>query len=143
MKSILSLILALIIAFQLQAQTSKSNHTLLWAIKGNGLEKTSYLFGSMHVKDNRAFEFSDSLLLKIEECEAFATELHIDTLIKFTILEGQQLLNGKEEETSEQPSFSNGVPDFTTLFSNGLKDDKPTFLDAYLSNIARKLGKKM
>ncbi|MDX1956891.1 MAG: TraB/GumN family protein, partial [Chitinophagaceae bacterium] len=52
--------------------------SLFWEISGNGLKKPSYLFGTMHVRDNKAFDFSDSVLLKIDACEAFALEVHPD-----------------------------------------------------------------
>ncbi|WP_039866550.1 TraB/GumN family protein, partial [Pedobacter sp. BAL39] len=50
----------------------KKPYNLLWEISGNGLKKSSYLFGSMHVKDRRAFNFSDSVLIAMETSSAFA-----------------------------------------------------------------------
>jgi uncharacterized protein YbaP (TraB family) len=67
---------------QLLAQNTpadKKNYSLLWEISGNGLAKSSYLFGTMHLRDKRVFEFSDSLLLKLEACEAFASEVRMDS----------------------------------------------------------------
>jgi uncharacterized protein YbaP (TraB family) len=69
--------LLLLAALQLHAQ--KSSNGLLWRISGNGLDRPSYLYGTMHVQEKRAFEFSDSVLVKLRECQAFAGELDLDS----------------------------------------------------------------
>lgn len=60
---------------------SRSNYSLLWQISGNGLASPSFLFGSAHVKDNRAFQFSDSVMLALEACDLFALEIHPDSML--------------------------------------------------------------
>ncbi len=67
----------------LNAQNDKKNYNLLWEISGNDLEQVSYLFGTMHVKDERAFDFSDSLLLVLDQVDAFAMEVHPDSMVEF------------------------------------------------------------
>jgi len=52
--------------------------TLLWAISGAELPGTSYVFGTMHVRDRRVFQNLDTVYQKIEACEAFATEFHLE-----------------------------------------------------------------
>lgn len=69
----------------LQAQIDKSNYALLWEITGNGLEKPSYLFGTMHVRDERAAEFPDSVLIALEKTDAYAMEIHPDTMVAFVM----------------------------------------------------------
>ncbi|RYZ20969.1 MAG: TraB/GumN family protein, partial [Chitinophagaceae bacterium] len=39
--------------------------SLLWEIRGKGLQKPSYLFGTMHVSSKMAFNLSDSFYLGI------------------------------------------------------------------------------
>ena len=60
---------------------NKPNYALLWEISGNGLSKPSYLFGTMHLRDKRVFEFSDSVLLKMAACDVFATEVRMDSAV--------------------------------------------------------------
>gem|GEM_PF-292484 len=67
----------------LTAQVDKSNYELLWEISGNGLDHPSYLFGTIHLQDKRAFEFSDSLLVVLDACQAFAMEVHPDSAFLF------------------------------------------------------------
>ncbi|CAM3794548.1 hypothetical protein MUGA111182_10135 [Mucilaginibacter galii] len=55
MTLMLKLYLFLCMLMQLSAPAysqNKPGYSLLWRISGHGLKKSSYLFGTMHVKDN-------------------------------------------------------------------------------------------
>lgn len=80
MKLLLSVLLSLFVAVSF-GQVDKSSHSLLWEITGNDLEKPSYLFGTMHVQDERAHEFTDSTLVCLDATDAFAMEVNIDSII--------------------------------------------------------------
>lgn len=45
---------------------------------GKGGKKASYLLGTMHVRDARAFQFEHKFYEHILECQAFATEFNLD-----------------------------------------------------------------
>ncbi len=64
----------IIIAFLFATTTSKAQ-SLLWEISGNGLEESSYLFGTVHLSDQRVFNFNDSVFAKIDACDAFTMEI--------------------------------------------------------------------
>ena len=71
-KAILFILFSMGLGFQtLQAQ-------LLWEISGNGLEKPSYLYGTIHLSDKRVFDFSPEVLESFETCDAFAGEMLFD-----------------------------------------------------------------
>ena len=53
-------------------------NTLLWRIEDDGQLAPSYVFGTMHIKDQRAFGFKDIVHEKINECVAFATEFNLE-----------------------------------------------------------------
>ena len=55
-----------------------NKNTLLWRIKGNAQIGSSYLFGTMHVQDLRAFSNLGFIKEKIDECSAFAAEYNLD-----------------------------------------------------------------
>ena len=74
-----------VLATQHVRSQPQNNYTLLWQISGNGLASPSFLFGSAHVKDNRAFQFSDSVMLALEACDLFALEIHPDSMVKHTL----------------------------------------------------------
>ncbi len=58
---------------------ARDSYALLWEISGNGLAEPSYLFGTTHVRDWRAFDFPDSLPVVFRRCDAVAFELHPDS----------------------------------------------------------------
>lgn len=52
--------------------------SLLWEITGENLQKPSYLYGTMHVRDKRVFNYNDSVSIAFNTSQAFAGELIID-----------------------------------------------------------------
>jgi uncharacterized protein YbaP (TraB family) len=55
-----------------------AKRSLLWEISGPGLPGLSFVFGTMHVRDQRAFDSTNLLLEKIEGCHAFACEFDLN-----------------------------------------------------------------
>ena len=51
---------------------------LLWKILDTNLPAPSYVFGTMHVRDQRAFARLDPVLEAIQSCAAFATEFNLE-----------------------------------------------------------------
>jgi uncharacterized protein YbaP (TraB family) len=151
--------------FKTEAQTN-SDYDLLWRIEGNGLTEASYLFGTMHVKDSRAFNFSDSVLFSIDKCAAFAMEIHPDSMYQH-LMKDERINDtsnfikeslSKEEYKQFKNKFEkkNGY-DFEKvktknpyylrklILENNFShvDEKQTFVDAYLFGVARTLGKSV
>ncbi|NHA03612.1 TraB/GumN family protein [Mucilaginibacter sp. HC2] len=140
----------------------KGSYTLLWRISGKGLAKPSYLFGTMHVKDKRAFGFSDSVMLAIQNTQAFALEVHPDTLIgkmfetireKDSTRSIRKLLSKNNyDRLAKRFREKNGYPmgnidpvQLESMMKPEKKkaDDKKTVVDAYLYGVARGLGKNI
>jgi len=126
------------------------------------MQKPSYLFGTMHVKDKRVFNFSDSVMLCIQNCSRFALEVHPDsvTIKMFAMLQREDSLRdvekmfSKEEYSRLSKKFEakNGYPmgkiDPMNLESlmepnDDKPDDKVSFVDAYLYGIARTMNKNI
>jgi uncharacterized protein YbaP (TraB family) len=59
---------------------------LLWKITGKNLEKPSYLYGTMHTSNPKAFVLKDVLIEKISTCEAYAGEMIFEPAMMFAIL---------------------------------------------------------
>lgn len=74
-KTVITCTLILLVCSSLFAQ-SKKYPSLLWEITGNGLQKPSYLFGTMHVSSKLAFHLSDSFYIAIKNADAVALELN-------------------------------------------------------------------
>ena len=161
-KFILILFYLFLIIFQNHAQNNKS-YDLLWRIEGKGMGAPSYLFGTMHVTDSRAFNFSDSVMLAINRCKSFAMEIHPDTMVNvlfnnlfnsdsnktikalFSDAEYNKMADRFEEETGLSLDMINlKYPFFIKSLIPGKSDrheHKSTFVDAYLLGIARTLHK--
>jgi len=78
------------------ARSKKKESQLLWQIDKPGLPGTSYLFGTMHVRDIRAFDYKDLVCEKILSCDAFATEINLN---QADILLGEQSMDLPEGQT--------------------------------------------
>ncbi len=152
--------------FSQNQTTDKKNYALLWEITGNGLTKPSYLFGTMHLRDKRVFEFSDSVLLKLETCDAFASEVRIDSAVYEqwelsmsgdTTNKLSRQLSKKGYERLLKALKSKGInldsmESKNSALVSGLLDDrdekdkegsKDLFLDLYLTRLAYNQGKSL
>ena len=76
----LSLLMALtsVIAFS----QGKNEKTLLWQVSGNGLEKPSYLFGTIHMICSEDAVLSDSLINIIKNSDQVYFEVDMDNLFE-------------------------------------------------------------
>lgn len=54
----------------------KKKQSLLWKLKSPQTEDFSYLFGTMHVRDEKAFHLLDEVKSKIDETDGLANEFH-------------------------------------------------------------------
>src|SRR5436190_9881602 len=53
-------------------------NSLLWKISGNGLSNPSYLYGTIHIKDKRAFQLGNAVIPSFNSCTTFAGEIVLD-----------------------------------------------------------------
>jgi len=86
----------LILSLASLSQTAQPK-TLLWRISGHGLQKPSYLYGTMHLNDKRLFMFGDSVYQAIEQSEGLAIEVNPDEMGAYYINQlFDQLENSKK-----------------------------------------------
>lgn len=142
-----------------QERKDPSRHRLLWRITGPGTVGTSYLFGTMHVRDERAFAFGDSVLPALRRCSAFAMEVDMDS-VQNAMMEGQFEGTDDSSATSVKERIRAWARDailmtpqdkrIETVFDNitiGRKpmplhrDDYLLHLDLYLERMAKAEGK--
>ena len=60
--------------------TQKKENTLLWEISGNGLQKPSYIFGTMHLLCSEDARLSDNLKKAIAETDQIYFEIDLDDI---------------------------------------------------------------
>ena len=148
-----------------QRHIEKKYPALLWEITGNGLEKPSYLFGTMHVSSKLVFHLSDSFYLDIKSADVVALELDPqlwqDQLFRFEKLQSNlryytrgapaDFINEKsfrleryedrlKTALSDEPTVINGLLYRTYRGQADFEED--TYLDLYIYQTGRKLGKQ-
>lgn len=121
---------------------------LLWEITGNGLSSPSYLFGTMHTRDNRMFNLGDSVILAFDKSPALALELHLDSVVKdmFTMMFRKDPSGALSGEPLSLDELTKREPWLAEIKQNEdvpKKGDKAAFLDAFLFKMAKARGKKI
>lgn len=146
------------------AQQKNYEPTMLWRISGKGLQKPSYVFGTMHLKDKRIFNFGDSVYAAIQQTEGFANEVDFNEIVGYYLnqlfdqIENDRAINEimSEEEIkkNEDALFKRFKKSARSIRSRDIAKEKnkwlsesmqkgemETFIDAYLLNLARRQGK--
>jgi hypothetical protein len=138
--------------------------SLLWEIRGDAIEHPSFLFGTMHVQDSRAFQRSQTVLEKISQCSAFAAECNLSSAMEAFDGAAMMLPAGQTLQTLIPPGkyrklrktllksvkldidyLKHSLP-FTIinlLTSRMLDSDMPKSLDEHLWHFAEQEGKTM
>ena len=83
MKPLLTLISLSLLLLNCKAQSPKldtavDNNTLLWEVSGNGLEKSSYLFGTFHIMCKDDIKFSKNLRAALKSTKEVFFEMDLD-----------------------------------------------------------------
>ena len=139
--------------------------SLLWEIKHNDLPYSSYVFGTMHIRDSRAFQLVDLLKTKIDNCDLFATEINLSEAASFQLdsdylflpedITIKSLLGPKKFEklnTIFQKAYQVDLVDnnrfkpilITQKIAESIFNAESEFsLDGYLSQYANTQGKNM
>jgi len=73
---------------------SKKKLTPLWSLHNNS-SPTSYLFGTMHVQDARAFAFAEKAKECLQTCDEFFTEIRFDGMVEERMLMAQRMPEGQ------------------------------------------------
>src|SRR5688572_15973054 len=93
--------------------------TLLWRISGNGLAKTSYLYGTIHLQDKRLFYFSDSLYHYLEQADGYSMEIDANQMLDSVI---QKMIDVREAELIDKKRLVH-------------KEEKKKIVDSLLKNL--------
>ncbi len=166
MKRIFTLALCVLVVSSAFAQKGKHQYpSVFWEITGNGLKTPSYLFGTMHVSNKMVFHLSDSFYNAIQRCDEVALELNplhwqpdMMKLDKAQADMGTYMKSGNSDFISEsafkiddytddlkgalteQPAQINGLLYRTQQQTADYEEN--TYLDLYIYQTGRKLGKK-
>lgn len=155
MKFIFSILFLLLWVFASHSQS------LLWKVSGKGLNKPSYIYGTIHIQDKRVFQFGDVVEEKFSECDAYAMEILMDGLTKETI-ENTMLMKDKtlkdllsdedykyldaycKKNMGQGVFFLNKMKPFfvsSQLMQLNMEQDMPEALDMHFLTKAKEAGK--
>lgn len=141
------LALAFVISFaSLSAQQHPQGYGLLWEISGNGLQHPSYLYGSIHIRHKDVFDFPDSLFCFIERCDAFASEVELDSsmMLLFSTVFSEEYQAYDHGHKAVIPTHTPYLPSVQKAYQPPRRKLEPvmyTMLDAYLHGLAKSQGK--
>lgn len=94
MKRISALLLLSLAALTAISQNQKEDNTLLWKISGNGLEKPSYLFGTIHMLCAEDAVLSKNMKRVISECDEVYFEVDMDNMFEMLGAIGKMKMRG-------------------------------------------------
>lgn len=94
MKRISTTLLVSFLSIAVFSQDSKENNTLLWKISGNGLEKPSYLFGTIHMLCADDALLSKNMKAAISECDEVYFEVDMDNMFEMLGAIGKMKMTG-------------------------------------------------
>ena len=119
-------LIPLFITFSCFCQTIDETHELLWEISGNGLQKKSYLFGTLHSNDKRIFNLSDSTYYAMVEANTFSLETDIFSLFETWDTRTESVTALYDNKGKPYINTSEATE---THYGN--EDGMPQFLDAF------------
>ena len=161
--SLLLISCLVLVGHSLRAQQTKYS-SFLWEITGNGLSKSSYLLGSVHLKDRRLINNNDSIFVAITNTDAFALEIHPDTLykeiwdirlnkrpsskkIELTDVQKKEFVQRYKKKYGVMPDSQQMASPYMAEYLLNPSHDKPdditAGLDAYLYGVARSQRKQI
>ncbi len=94
MPRISALFLLSLLSLSVFSQEEKENNTLLWKISGNGLEKPSYLFGTIHMLCAEDAVLSNNMKKVIRNCDEVYFEVDMDNLFEMAGALGKMKMLG-------------------------------------------------
>ena len=136
----------------------KKYQSLLWEISGNGLQKKSYVYGSMHVSDKVSYHLSDNFFKHLQEADIVANESEPRTwtaLFDLFSFYSQYTNQGKFytnfyikpiEKDNLYPLFRSSNYNLISLLTRTNEAQKEfqeeTYLDMFIYRTGRKFNKK-
>lgn len=135
--------------------------SLLWEISGNGLEQASYLYGTIHIQDQRVFELRKETKEALKSAKICALELNFDSINPMALMQHMYMENGMTLQQLLTPEDyklvaayvrdSAGMPLMflervhpimlmSVLQTKDFKQDQENALDLYIGKEAKKQG---
>ena len=117
-------------------------HSLFWQISGNGLTNASYLYGTMHINDQRVFDFKPDVLRHFDAANALVLELNMDSINPLTVMNLMVMDSSITlSELLPEEDFSyvvNFIEDSLSLPIEFVEQLQPMFISSFVSERSNK-----
>lgn len=91
-KFVVSLLILNLVSFTVFSQQKVWENSLMWEVSGNGLEKLTYIFGTIHILSKKDYEDFKVLNEKVEKADLLLMELDLNVSLKEQIGWAQALM---------------------------------------------------
>lgn len=108
-----------------EADAKGDPKTLLYKVSGNDLAQPSYLYGTIHMGDEKILDFKKAVMPAFESCEVYAMELDPEKIDMDVMLETMQLKDRKLEDFFSDEEWER----LDTYFQTKFKSPASTFND--------------
>jgi uncharacterized protein YbaP (TraB family) len=109
--------------------------SLLWEITGNGLQKPSYLFGTIHIYDSTVFKIPAEVYAAIDRCDNFALEVDLNSIDYGKILQ-RSMINDPDSTLDKllEPEIYDEILQIPLIKMMGeaVNMMKPVYIQTYL-----------
>ncbi len=126
MKKIILFLSLILFTTILQAQKDTTENSLLWEISGNGIEKPSYIFGTIHLIPKNDYFFTDVMKEKFNTCEKLLLETDINLSLAEQINVAKQIMLPPGKTLYDYISKKDSVK-FKNYLTDTLKISKSTY----------------
>ncbi|MDR2383479.1 MAG: TraB/GumN family protein [Prevotellaceae bacterium] len=109
--------------------------SLLWEITGKGLQKPSYLFGTIHIYDSAIFKIPAEVYTAIELCDNFALEIDVNNIDQAKVF--QRIMISDPDSTLNkllEPEVYNAIREipFIKMMGDMVNMMKPFYIQQYI-----------
>jgi uncharacterized protein YbaP (TraB family) len=109
--------------------------SLLWEIAGNGLQKPSYLFGTIHIYDSAVFKIPAEVYAAIDLCDNFALEIDVNSIDQAKVLQ-RVMINDPDSALDKllEPDVYNEICKipFIKMMGEAVNMMKPFYIQQYI-----------
>jgi uncharacterized protein YbaP (TraB family) len=109
--------------------------SLLWEITGNGVQKPSYLYGTIHIYDSTIFRIPEEVYTAIDRCNNFALEVNFDE-IDYGKLLRKTIINDPDSTLDKllEPEIYNEIRKIPliNMMGEAVNKIKPFYIQQYI-----------
>lgn len=111
---------------------AQNKNSLLWKVSGNGLEKPSYIFGTIHMICEDDYFMSDKVVKALNESDELVTEINFGNIEEMMMIQGAMQTDISLKDRISEKQYNK----LSTLLSDKLDVDIMLFDKASESSIA-------